>query len=392
MSFRIEKGLKLRRLQIKYQRISRKQKTKLLNELGGIYNLNRKYLIRLLNRKSNQSQKRKGPKPIYNTEAILPVLRIIWLATDQLCSKRLKVAMNLWLPFYEREYGVLDPITREQLMEISPATIDRLLKPVRVSCKKRRLGGTKPGTLLKTQIPIRTGSWNEDQPGFVEADTIAHCGNSLAGDFVWSITLTDICSCWTENRAVWNKGAAGVVKQVKSIERNLPFELLGFDCDNGSEFLNYHLIRYFSNDRHQLRIQFTRSRSYHKNDNAHVEQKNWTHVRQLFGYDRLNKFPIVGLMNKLYMNEWSDFQNHFCPSMKLVTKEKINSKYKKKYEKPKTPYERLLSHSKVSEKTKQQLQQKHEQLNPFELKRRIEKQLQNIFKYVKVSSKARKRI
>ena len=219
MSFRIEKGLKLRRLQIKYQRESGKKKTKLLNELSSVYNMNRKYLIRLLNRKSNQSEKRKGPKPVYNEEKILPVLRTIWLVTDQLCSKRLKVAMKLWLPFYELEYGTLDDTVRNQLLKISSATIDRMLKPIRVQYKKHGLNGTRPGTLLKNQIPIREEKWNENRPGFLEADTVAHCGNSLARSFIWSITLTDICTGWTENRAIWNKGAEGVVEQIKDVEK-----------------------------------------------------------------------------------------------------------------------------------------------------------------------------
>jgi len=163
-------------------------------------------------------------------------------------------------------------IKLNKLCNISPSTIDRLLKPVRTQFTNKGHCGTKPGTLLKNQIPIQTSTWDCSQPGFFEADTVAHCGNSLAGNFVWSLTFTDILTAWTENRAVWNKGAQGVLDQIKHIEQNLVFPILGFDCDNGSEFLNYHLFRYFT-DRPVLPVRFTRSRPYKKNDNAHVEQK-----------------------------------------------------------------------------------------------------------------------
>ena len=199
-------------------------------------------------------------------------------------------ASDWWLPCrcgchtMRASFGALEESLRSKLTSISAASIDRLLKPIRVQHPKG-LSGTKPGTLLKNQIPIRTTHWDITLPGFMEADTVAHCGNSLAGDFVWSLTLTDILTGWTECRATWNKGSSGVLEQIKAIEQALPFKLRGFDCDNGSEFLNHHLLRYFSE--HPVKPVFTRSRPYKKNDNAHVEQKNWTHVRQLFGYERL---------------------------------------------------------------------------------------------------------
>jgi hypothetical protein len=248
--------------------------------------------------------------------------------------------------------------------------------------------GTRPGYLLKNQIPIKTDHWDVSRPGFMEADTVAHCGNSLAGDFIWSITLTDILTCWTEIRATWNKGAEGVVKQIKNIEKILPFSILGFDCDNGSEFLNWHLIRYFTEDC-QLPVQVTRSRPYRKNDNAHVEQKNWTHVRHLFGYDRFDDPRLVDLMNDIYKNEWSLYQNHFMPNQKLLTKEKINSKYRRKYEKAKTPYQRLLESPYIDDCVKMEQSLLHQQLNPFELKRTIEKKIKTIFKYVTINKKLR---
>lgn len=307
-----------------------------------------------------------------------------------MCSKKLKAALPLWLPFYDTAYEPLSPDIKAQLLSMSPATIDRLLKPVRAKAGRKGLCGTRPGSLLKNQIPIRTHHWDITQPGFMEADTVAHCGNSLAGSFAWSLTLTDIMTTWTEIRATWNKGAEGVCAQIQAVESQLPFALLGFDCDNGSEFLNFHLLRYFSDRPKQ--VAFTRSRPYKKNDNAHVEQKNWTHVRHLFGYDRIEDADLVPLMNDLYTNEWSLYQNHFCPGMKLVQKQRVNSKYQKRYDVPKTPYQRLLDSPCIDEDAKHRLQDVHQALNPFILKQEIEKKLTQIFRQIRVTSNVRQRL
>ena len=184
-----------------------------------------------------------------------------------------------------------------RLNSISAATIDRLLKPIRAKIGGRGLSGIKPGKLLKKHIPIQSGVWDVSQPGFMEADTVAHCGDSLAGDFVWSLTMTDICTGWTECRATWNKGADGVMTQIKTIQQALPFPIRGFDCDNGSEFLNWNLLRYFQS--YEQPIKFARSRPYHSNDNAHVEQKNWSCVRQLFGYDRIGDARLGARLDRL---------------------------------------------------------------------------------------------
>jgi hypothetical protein len=313
------------------------------------------------------------------------------LATDQICSKKLVAAIPLWLPFYERTHGTLSARTTTQLLSVSAATLDRLLAPTRAKTRPRGLCATKPGRLLRNQIPIRTHNWDISQPGFMEADTVAHCGNSLAGDFIWSLTLTDIHTGWTECRAMWNNGATGVIQQIKNIQAGLPFELKGFDCDNGSEFLNHHLVRYFSEHKPR-KIHFTRARPYKKNDNAHVEQKNWSHVRHLLGYDRLDNPRLVERINHLYRNQWSLLQNHFGPTLKLLQKKRINSKYYKTYDKPKTPYQRLLEAEQVSEDSKDTLQKQHQSLDPFKLRQQIEQQLKDIFKRISVTSHVRKRI
>lgn len=388
----MKKSINLEHIRYRYARCKRKGKSKLLNELCDLYGYNRKYLLQFFNHLTGKKHERRGRKIKYEPyDDLLEPLTRIWLASDQLCSKRLKEAIPIWLPFYEETYRAISDEIRHQLLSMSTGTLDRLLKSSRVRYKRHGLTGTKPGYLLKNQIPIKTDNWDVTQPGFMEADTVAHCGNSLAGEFVWSLTLTDILTGWTESRATWGKGETGVVEQLENIEKMLPFALLGFDCDNGSEFLNWHLMRYLSDNRKQ-KVQFTRSRPYKKNDNAHVEQKNWTHVRQLFGYDRFDQPILVGLMNDLYCTEWSLYQNHFIPKQKLLSKEKINSKYRKKYEKAKTPYKRIIESAHIDNEKKMELALLHQTLNPFELKKKIEKKLRKIFRYVTVNTKPRTKI
>lgn len=208
------------------------------------------------------------------------------------------------------------------LLRISASSIDRLLKPARVHYRGRGRSTTKPGTLLHKQIPIKTNQWDETRPGFLEADTVAHCGDSTDGQYANTIDTVDIATGWTEQRAVWGKGEAGVLEQIKDIENTLPFILLGFDSDNGNEFLNHHLFRHFAKRKEP--IQFTRSRAYHKDDNAHIEQKNWTHVRLWFGYHRIENPKAIPLMNELYKSDaWRFYHNFFLPSVKLIEKKEL---------------------------------------------------------------------
>ena len=374
----------------RYVEATRQEKGIILWEFCSVCGYHRKHAIRLLNQQERKPKRHPGKKSIYGSKKLLKALKRIWFATDQMCSKKLVAAIPLWLPFYEETYERLSGEVEAKLLSISAATIDRLLAPIRARTRRKRLCCTKPGSLLRNQIPIRTSNWDISQPGFMEADTVAHCGNSMAGNFVWSLTLTDIHTGWTECRATWNNGANGVIKQIKNIENDLPFELRGFDCDNGSEFLNHHLVRYFTD--HKPRVKFTRSRPYKKNDNAHVEQKNYSHVRQLLGYDRLDNPELVDLINSLYSKEWSLYQNHFSPSLKLLEKIRIKSKYKKKYEKPKTPCQRLLESIHISEENKKLLRACNQDLNPFKLKQTIERKLKAIFKLVRVTSNVRQRI
>jgi hypothetical protein len=355
----------------RYQRVGRRFKSRILDEFCAVCGYTRKYAIGLLSHKPRCRQRKPGPRRHYDGEVLEP-LKAIWLAAEQMCSKRLKAALPLWLPFYEQEHGPLAEPVRKKLLQISAASIDRLLKKERARYGGKGLCGTRPGGLLKHQIPIRTDNDDVDRPGFLEADTVAHCGNSLSGDFIWSITFTDIFCQWTENRATWNKGAQGVLGQVKDVEVNLPFELLGFDVDNGSEFLCFHLWRYLL-DRPRP-VPLTRSRPYRKNDQAHVEQKNWTHVRQLLGYQRLERPELVSLINELYRT-WGLLHNFFCPSLKLLRKTRKGAKTIRKYSPPQTPYQRLMESKHLSQEQKQKLQNQFQQLNPLQLKRKIEQQL-----------------
>jgi len=362
----------------RYRQAGRNEKSIILGEFCAICGYNRKYAIRLLRTKPRSATNRKpGPVSRYDQKLLLVPLKRIWFATDQMCSKKLKAALPLWLPFYEEEYEPLGRDVRQKLLAMSPATVDRLLKPIRAIFKKGRCS-TRPGTLLKNQIPIKTHNWDVTRPGYFEADTVAHCGTSMTGDFVYSLTFTDIFSGWTENRAVWGRGSQGVLHQIRNIEQNIAFPILGFDCDNGSEFLNHHLVRYFT-DRPKAPVQFTRSRPYRKNDNAFVEQKNWTHVRQLLGYDRFDNPELVPVINDLYMNEWSLVNNYFCPTLKLKEKLRINARYTKKYEPPLTPYQRLLNSDQLSNEAKKSLEAVYNALNPFKLKRKIDDKLKAVF-------------
>ena len=363
----------------RYKEAKKKKKTVIISECCAVCGCHRKHAIRRLRghkRFTKPKAKKRGKPSVYNKEAIIRPLKQIWLAANLPCSKRLKAILPLWLPKYSEHYGQLAKDVTHALLTISPATIDRLLKPARIQYRGRGKSTTKPGTLLRKQIPINTNQWETFRPGYLEADTVAHCGDSLLGMFAYTVDFTDIATGWTEQRAVWGKGEKGVLEQIKDVEKMLPFPLLGFDSDNGSEFLNYHLLRHFQDRKHP--INFTRSRAYHKNDNAHIEQKNWTHVRQWLGYQRLDNPKVVPLMNNLYRNEWRLFHNFFLPSVKLIEKERIGSKTIKKHDSPKTPYQRMINSEYIPQTTKDALTKQLENLNPFELNNIMQMKLKKI--------------
>jgi hypothetical protein len=372
-------------IRARYRRSGKKDKQRTLDEFCQTCGYNRKYAIRLLNAAEGESRKRRadrrGAPRKYHSANMMNFLKTLWRASNLACGKRLKAMIADWLPHYD---GTLTSEERQLLSTISAATIDRLLQPMRRTYCKLGLATTKPGSLLKKHIPIGTAQWDQTCPGFLEADTVAHCGTSMAGMFVFTVNCVDIATGWTEQRAVWGKGEHGVLRAIQDIERVLPFALRGFDCDNGSEFLNWHLMKYLT-ERPQ-HIQFTRSREYQKNDNAHVEGKNYTHIRQYLGYQRFDDLALVGQLNALYTTVWRLFFNFFIPSVKLIDKHRVGSKLIKIHDTPTTPYHRLLASSQVSDDVKHSLADLKATLNPFILQRTIKVSINTIL--TKVSQPA----
>jgi hypothetical protein len=369
----------LARIHGRYQRAGRPHKSRILSEFCATCGYHPKSALRLLNHPLRTSPpKRSGPKVIYDPAEVLPVLKAVWLASDQLCSKLLKAALPEWLEHYERRAAPLGEAFKKKLLKISPAQIDRLLSSSRVKHPRKGLCTTRPGTILRHEVPTRGGPPDTTRPGSVEADTVAHCDDSTEGDYVNSLTFTELYSGWTENRAVWNKSADAVLVALKALEKVVPYAMKDFHTDNGTEFLNWALHKHLN--QRDVKMPWTRSRAYRKNDNAHCEQKNWTHVRQLFGHDRFEHPELVALMNDLYAQEWSQFTNHFKPTFKLLKREKQDGRTRRVYETtPKTPYQRLLESPDLPDARKVQLRAQHTKLDPFVLKKNIETKLDNFF-------------
>jgi hypothetical protein len=369
----------LARIHGRYQRAGRPHKSRILDEFCATCGYHRKAALRLLNRPlPTAPPKRPGPRRTYEPAQVLPVLKAVWLASDQLCSKLLQAALPEWLEHHQRRCAPLPEAFKKKLLRISPAQIDRLLRPVRVQHPKKGLSATRPGTLLRQAVPTRSGPPDTTRPGSVEADTVAHCDDSTEGDYVNSLTFTELFSGWTENRAVWNKSAQAVLTQLQELEQVVPYPMKDFHTDNGGEFLNWALHRYMTG--RAVKLPWTRSRAYRKNDNAHCEQKNWTHVRQLFGHERFGHAELVPLMNELYAQEWSQLTNHFKPTFKLLRREKKDGKTRRIYEKhPQTPYQRLLQSPDIPEGTKARLRTEHGGLDPFALKKSLETKLKKFF-------------
>ena len=366
----------LKAIYFRYKKVSKPLRSRILDEFCQVCRYNRKYAIRLLNgpapQKTNTTTP-KGRRPTYGAK-VISAMTVIWEAAGYPCSARLKALLPLWLPWAIKRLA-LSAQVQKQLLAISPATIDRRLGPKKRQLKKRLYGRTKPGTLLKHHIPIKTDSWDVTTPGFTEIDLVSHSGNSASGDFLHSLNVTDIHSTWVESRAVMGKSQIGVLNAMQDIEQALPFKLLGIDSDNGSEFINYHLKTFCD----QNTIQLTRGRPYKKDDNAHIEQKNYTHVRKIFGYLRYDSPSAQKAINDLYQNELRILQNLFLPSMKLSKKTRVGSKLKRRYDKPQSPLERLLNCPQADPVKTQQLKQLRERTDPFELAKRLEQKLERIF-------------
>jgi hypothetical protein len=382
----------------RYQKATKKQKKTILEEFVALTGYDRCYAARLLRTHGKKvyfngntvivgdvGKKVKKQRPRFYDQVVFTVLTKIWLIMDCICGKRLAPMLPDLIPILQKHHEItLDAATTAKLLAISSATIDRLLKPERKKYQLKGRSHTKPGTLLKHQIPIRTFSeWNEQRAGFVEIDLVGHEGGNSSGDFAHTLDVTDVCTGWTEMQAVKNKAQCWVFEALKDIRDRLPFDLLGIDSDNGSEFINDELYRYCVAEK----ITFTRARSHRTNDNCFVEQKNYSVVRRAVGYMRYDTPQELHSLNELY-GYLRVYNNYFQPVMKLLEKTRIGSKVKKKYDKPQTPYQRVLTSPDISKETKKWLRKEYAKLNPAELKRQISK-LQN--KLIKLSSaKAKK--
>ncbi len=364
----------LRRIYGRYQGASREAKGKILDEFCQVAGYHRKYAVRLLNGSppGKRPRRRRATRRVYGDE-LVRVLREVWEVAGHPWSVRLKALLPTWLPWVHRHYR-LSRALEEQLLAISARQIDRLLAPHRSRLKKRLYGRTKPGTLLKHQIPLRTDRWRTTGPGFTEIDLVSHSGERADGEFIHALNLTDIHTTWVETRAVMGKGKQRVRDALEEMRLTLPFRLQGIDSDNGSEFVNDHLLAYCQ----AQGIQFTRGRPYKKDDNAHIEQKNWTHVRKLMGYVRYDTPKALAAMNRLYEGDLRLFQNLFLPSVKLVRKVRVGSRTRRIYDAPQTPFERVLACPEPDPVQVRRLKALQKRLDPFELSRSIDQQLELI--------------
>lgn len=371
----------------RYQRArSDEDKSAILDELCEVCDYHRKHAIRKLNRplaKAKPKARRKVRGTTYNAK-VIGVLKAVWEAAGYPWSVRLKALLPLWLVWIRIHYA-LTPAHERQLLAISARQMDRRLQPHKLKLKRRLYGRTKPGPLLKHQVPIRTDHWDVTEPGYVEIDLVSHSGASAAGDFIYSLNLTDIFTGWTETRAVMGKGQRGVVAALDEMVAALPFALKAIDSDNGSEFLNAHLVRYCQ----QRDLKFTRSRPYHKDDNAHIEQKNWTHVRKLMGYDRFDSLRALTAMNALYTCEWRMMMNLFQPSVKLQSKVRKGSHLTRRYDVPQTPLDRLLKAKCGDPQKIAALLKQRQGTDPFALAATIERKVEKIWELANLKQSPR---
>ena len=353
-----------------YKRATKRKRGSILEEVSRLTGYYTTYASELLNnppRIRTKVIRRSRPSGYL---VILPQLKKLWIISNFSCGKILVPAipelLESLLRFKEIKVGGAE---KKLLLKISAATVDRLLKADRKRLEIKGRSGTKPGTLLKHQIPVRIFTpWDEQTPGFLEIDLVAHCGESLVDTYINTLDAVDIATTWTEKQAVTGKSERVTIEGFEAMEKRFPFRILGVDSDNGSEFINWHFLRMAQ----RKQITFTRSRAYRKNDQAHIEQKNFSTVRKIIGYRRLETEKQRVILNSIYQL-LSDYLNFFIPTLKLVRKEYIGSKVKRIYDKPKTPYLRVLEHLNITGDTKLKLRSKYQTLNPAFLLREINK-------------------
>lgn len=366
-------------VQPRYLKANKFEKQKILDEFTSATGYHRKHAIRVLKNKeqvqNRLTRKTKTYKSLYRGD-VVQALEQIWEIYGHICSKRLQPFLPEAIRVLERCQEIhLSQATKELLLKISSASIDRCLRSIRLQTP-HGLSTTKPGSRLKNLIPVRTFTeWNAEQPGFLEIDLVAHCGNTTEGQFLCTLTCTDLCTGWTEVTGLLHRSQEAVSAALCRVRQRLPFPLLGIDSDNGGEFINDLLYRYCLDEK----ITFTRSRPYQKNDQAHVEQKNWSVVRHTVGYDRWETQEELLLLENIY-DDLRLYINFFQPSLKLIAKERISNKTIKRYDTAKTPYQRVLDRKDISLQAKARLAHLYVQLNPAELRRRIDQTIAQLWK------------
>jgi len=364
----------------RYLKASKEEKNKILDEFCESTRYNRKYAITILQAKYDNDKikngGRKKRKSIY-TNPVMTIAIKVWELLDFPCGARLKPQLLPMIEAMERhkEISVVQKI-KNLLKRISAKTLDRKLRRERqIRRLDKNRGMTAHGSLLKSSIPIRITDWDTAKLGFAETDTVAHNGGDPSGEFIYSLDIVEIYCGWSEQYAVMGKGEAGVVNAIDEIETGLPFDLLGLDSDSGSEFVNWHMVKYCQ----EKNLFFTRSRPDKKNDNAHIEERNNTRVRRLLGFSRFDTMEQLAAINDLYRNELRLYNNFFLPIMKIVSKEKINNSVcRKKYDEAKTPYQRLMACPQLSQKKKTELKKQYLSLNPVKLKNEIDRKIKKI--------------
>jgi hypothetical protein len=357
----------------RYEGAARREKGRLLDEVCEVTGYHRKAVIRLLRREAPRPRGPRRGRPVRYGPDVMAALRAIWTAAGYPWSVRLKALLPLWLPWARKRLRLTPPI-EAALQRISPRQIDRRLQPHKRQLATRIYGRTKPGTLLKHHIPLQTERWSVMTPGFTEIDLVSHSGDCADGEFIHSLNVTDIHTTWVETQAVMGKGQERVRQALDTLAAALPFRLRGIDSDNGSEFINDHLYRYCRG----RDIQFTRGRPYKKDDNAHIEQKNWTHVRKLVGYVRYDSPAALEALNALYA-DLRLFQNLWLPSVKLVKKTRVGRRLRRQYGPPQTPFERVRACADADRAKVAELTRLAATLDPFALAARIDQQLQRLY-------------
>ena len=375
----------VKRIYGRYHKARKQERGRILTEFVKVSAMHRKSAIRMLNRVVESSSekstaRRSYGKTVYESSTI-KIIEQVWETMGYPWSVRLKAALSEWMPYIRKRFGC-SPAVCEQLLRISARQIDRRLKDKKRMIKRRFYGTTKPGYLLKSQIPIRVKSWDIRKPGYLEIDTVAHCGSSLSGEFIYTLNSVDIRSTWVERQAILGKGESAALQGMQQIQARLPFALRGIDSDNGSEFINHSLWNYCK----KQRLEFTRARPQESKDQAHIEQKNFTHVRKMLGWQRYSSQSALDLINALYAGPLRQLDNLFCPSVKLKSKLRLGSKIVRRYFPACSPLTRLRDCLGEGDPKVQELLALRASLDPFELAEIIDQLL------VKIQSLAQKKV